>query len=141
MEKQRRVCGRKHLAKVRYLEFLLYDGRSEAELNIEILGGELHKVLVPPRGLFASGRFDQHRRDIAYATLAEVFQSLVRPLLGQSEAELGWVAGRPERGAGSEWSAYRQPRSRAGACDWATATSPGPAAAGPECLFLSRGLF
>jgi hypothetical protein len=26
---------------------------------------ELHKVLVPPRGLFASGKFDQYKRDIA----------------------------------------------------------------------------
>src|SRR5437773_8977960 len=52
---------------------------------------ELHKVLVPPRGLFASGKFDQYKRDIPYATLAQAFQSLVRPLLGKSEAELsGW---------------------------------------------------
>ena len=52
---------------------------------------ELHKVLVPPRGLFASGKFDQYKRDIPYATLAQAFQSLVRPLLGKSDAELsGW---------------------------------------------------
>src|SRR5262249_58023598 len=38
---------------------------------------ELHKVLVPPRGLFASGKFDQHKRDIPYATLAQAFQRLV----------------------------------------------------------------
>src|SRR6202007_1197899 len=50
---------------------------------------ELHKVLVPTRGLFASGKFDQYKRDIPYATLAQAFQSLVRPLLTQSEAELG----------------------------------------------------
>ena len=50
---------------------------------------ELHKALVPPRGLFASGKFDQYKRDIPYATLAEAFQGLVRALLGQSEAELG----------------------------------------------------
>src|SRR6201999_3049713 len=49
---------------------------------------ELHKVLVPPRGLFASGKFDQYKRDIPYATLAQAFRSLVRPLLGESEAEL-----------------------------------------------------
>jgi AAA ATPase domain/Protein kinase domain len=50
---------------------------------------ELHKVLVPARGLFALGKFDQYKRDIPYATLAQAFQSLVRPLLGQSEMELG----------------------------------------------------
>src|SRR5437867_6452734 len=49
---------------------------------------ELHKVLVPPRGLFASGKFDQYKRDIPYATLAQAFQSLIRPLLSKSEAEL-----------------------------------------------------
>ena len=52
---------------------------------------ELHKVLVPPRGLFASGKFDQYKRDIPYATLAQAFQSLIRPLLAKSDAELaGW---------------------------------------------------
>ena len=50
---------------------------------------ELHKVLVPPRGLFASGKFDQYKRDIPYATLAQALQSLLRPLLGTSDAELG----------------------------------------------------
>ncbi|MEA2946877.1 MAG: hypothetical protein QOI40_2207, partial [Alphaproteobacteria bacterium] len=49
---------------------------------------ELHKALVPRRGLFATGKFDQYKRDIPYATLAQAFQSLVRPLLGQSEAAL-----------------------------------------------------
>src|SRR6266853_289400 len=49
---------------------------------------ELHKVLVPPRGLFATGKFDQYKRDIPYATLAQAFRSLVRWLLGRSEVEL-----------------------------------------------------
>ncbi|HEV2730910.1 MAG TPA: AAA family ATPase, partial [Terriglobales bacterium] len=49
---------------------------------------ELHQVLVPARGLFASGKFDQYKRDIPYSTLVQAFQSLVRPLLGKSDAEL-----------------------------------------------------
>ncbi|MET0534853.1 MAG: AAA family ATPase [Steroidobacter sp.] len=49
---------------------------------------ELHKPLVPPRGLFASGKFDQYKRDIPYATLAQAFQSLIRPLLSRNEDEL-----------------------------------------------------
>ena len=49
---------------------------------------ELHKALVPPRGLFASGKFDQLKRDIPYSTLVQAFRSLVRPLLGKSDAEL-----------------------------------------------------
>jgi serine/threonine protein kinase len=50
---------------------------------------ELHKPLVPPRGLFASGKFDQYNQDIPYATLAQAFQSLERSLLSKSEIELG----------------------------------------------------
>src|SRR6202035_277759 len=42
---------------------------------------ELHKVMVPPRGLFASGKFDQYKRDITYAPLAQAFRSLVRAIL------------------------------------------------------------
>ena len=49
---------------------------------------ELHKPLVPPRGLFASGKFDQYKRDIPYATLAQAFQSLIRPLLSKNEEDL-----------------------------------------------------
>jgi PAS domain S-box-containing protein len=49
---------------------------------------ELHKVLVPPHGLFASGKFDQYKRDIPYSTLAQAFQDLIRSLLSKSEAEL-----------------------------------------------------
>jgi predicted ATPase/signal transduction histidine kinase/GAF domain-containing protein len=49
---------------------------------------ELHKVLVPPRGLFAAGKFDQYKRDIPYAPLAQAFQSLVRSILGLGEEEL-----------------------------------------------------
>ncbi len=52
---------------------------------------ELHKVLVPPRALFASGKFDQYKRDIPYSTLAQAFQSLIRPILAKSDTELaGW---------------------------------------------------
>jgi len=52
---------------------------------------ELHKVLVPPRGLFASGKFDQYKRDIPYSTLVQAFQGLVRPLLSKPDTELeGW---------------------------------------------------
>lgn len=49
---------------------------------------ELHKVLVPPRGLFAAGKFDQYKRDIPYSTLAQALQSLVRPLLTKEDVEL-----------------------------------------------------
>jgi PAS domain S-box-containing protein len=50
---------------------------------------ELHRRLVPSRGLFAAGKFDTLRRDIPYATLALAFQSLIRRLLSKPEVELG----------------------------------------------------
>src|SRR5580693_3739719 len=49
---------------------------------------ELHKSLVSLHGLFASGKFDQYKRDIPYATVAQAFQSLIRPLLSKPEAAL-----------------------------------------------------
>src|SRR5271166_1175642 len=49
---------------------------------------ELHRALVPPRGLFASGKFDQYMRDIPYASLAQALLNLIRPLLVKSETEL-----------------------------------------------------
>src|SRR5208337_1376024 len=45
-------------------------------------------ALVPRRGLFASGKFDQLKRDIPYSNFAQAFQSLVRLLLSRSDAEL-----------------------------------------------------
>src|SRR5712672_274445 len=49
---------------------------------------ELHKALVPPRGFFAAGKFDQYNRDIPYATLAQALRSLIRQILVKSEAEM-----------------------------------------------------
>lgn len=49
---------------------------------------EVHKSLVPPRGLFASGKSDEYKRDIPYASLAQAFQSLIRWLLSQNEDDL-----------------------------------------------------
>jgi PAS domain S-box-containing protein len=68
-------------------EFVLVSGYSGIGKSSVV--NELHKALVPPRGLFASGKFDQYKRDIPYATLGQAFQSLVRSLLTKSEKELG----------------------------------------------------
>ena len=67
-------------------EFVLVSGYSGIGKSSVV--NELQPVLVPPRGLFASGKFDQYKRDIPYSTLAQAFQSLIRPLLGKSEADL-----------------------------------------------------
>jgi predicted ATPase/signal transduction histidine kinase/GAF domain-containing protein/tRNA A-37 threonylcarbamoyl transferase component Bud32 len=68
------------------LELVLVSGYSGIGKSSVV--NELHKVLVPPRGLYASGKFDQFKRDIPYATLAQAFQSLIRQILVKSEAEL-----------------------------------------------------
>jgi predicted ATPase len=68
---------------------------------------ELHKPLVPPRGLFASGKFDQFKRDIPYATLAQAFQSLLLPLLTKNEVELSKWGDALSRSIRSERSAVR----------------------------------
>src|SRR5260370_13538065 len=69
------------------LELVLVSGYSGIGKSSVV--NELHRALVPPRGLFASGKFDQYKRDIPYTTLGQAFQSLVRSLLSKSEAELG----------------------------------------------------
>jgi len=67
-------------------ELLLVSGYSGVGKSSVV--NELHKVLVPPRGLFAVGKFDQYKRDIPYSTLAQAFQRLIRPLLAKKESEL-----------------------------------------------------
>ncbi|XUJ32075.1 serine/threonine protein kinase [Bradyrhizobium japonicum] len=49
---------------------------------------EMQKALVPLGGFFASGKFDQHKRDMPYATLAHALQGLIRGLLAKSDADL-----------------------------------------------------
>jgi PAS domain S-box-containing protein len=49
---------------------------------------ELHKSLVMSRGLFATGKFDQYKRNIPYSTLIQALQTLINHILGNSEAEV-----------------------------------------------------
>ena len=49
---------------------------------------ELHKVIVLPRGIFISGKFDQRSRDIPYSTVAEAFQALIRQILNGNESDI-----------------------------------------------------
>jgi serine/threonine protein kinase len=68
-------------------ELVLVSGHSGVGKSSVV--SELHKSLTPARGLFAAGKFDQYKRDIPYATLAQAFQSLVRQVLAKSDAEVG----------------------------------------------------
>jgi serine/threonine protein kinase len=67
-------------------EFLLVSGYSGIGKSAVV--NELHKAIAPTKGLFASGKFDQYKRDIPYATLAQALQALVRQVLGKSEEEI-----------------------------------------------------
>jgi predicted ATPase len=51
-----------------------------------ILKARLRSDLLSARS--GSGKFDQYKRDIPYATLAQAFQRLIRFLLSTSETEL-----------------------------------------------------
>jgi PAS domain S-box-containing protein len=48
------------------------------------LVAELHKPVIERRGYFIAGKFDQYRRGVPYATLAQAFQSLTQQLLAES---------------------------------------------------------
>src|SRR4029077_19796337 len=48
----------------------------------------LRKELTGRHALFATGKVDQYKRDIPYATLAQAFQGQVRFILGRNDAEL-----------------------------------------------------
>ncbi|WP_197086971.1 trifunctional serine/threonine-protein kinase/ATP-binding protein/sensor histidine kinase [Bradyrhizobium sp. LTSPM299] len=58
------------------------------------VANELHKVIVLPRGIFISGKFDQRLRDTPHATLAQAFQGLIQQLLnGQANDIAFWRDG------------------------------------------------
>jgi len=59
-----------------------------AGIGKSALVNELHKPIVRERGIFISGKFDQYKRDIPYATLVQAFQTLTRQILTEPEAKL-----------------------------------------------------
>lgn len=55
--------------------------------------GSLYHPIVRNRGRFVSGKFDQYKRDIPYATIVQAFRDLMREILGEGEASLeAWRA-------------------------------------------------
>jgi predicted ATPase/signal transduction histidine kinase len=67
-------------------EFVLVSGYSG--VGKSSLVNELRKLLIRPRGLFATSKFDQLKRDFPYNTLAQAFQIMVRQILVKSEPEM-----------------------------------------------------
>jgi PAS domain S-box-containing protein len=52
------------------------------------LVNELRKPIVPARGNFIAGKFDQHKRDIPYATVTQAFRDLVQAILSEPEERI-----------------------------------------------------
>lgn len=67
-------------------EMLLVAGHSGIGKSAVV--NEVQKPITARRGCFLSGKFDQHQRDVPYASLIQAFQGLVRQLLGQPEETL-----------------------------------------------------
>jgi predicted ATPase/signal transduction histidine kinase/CheY-like chemotaxis protein/HPt (histidine-containing phosphotransfer) domain-containing protein len=64
------------------LELILVTGY--AGTGKSALVAELHRDIIKHRGYFIDGKFDQYRRGIPYAPLAQAFQSLTQQLLAES---------------------------------------------------------
>jgi predicted ATPase/signal transduction histidine kinase len=67
-------------------EFVFMSGYSGVGKSSVV--NELYKHLIPRHGLFASCKFEQRRRDIPYATLAQAFHTLIDQILVDSDAEV-----------------------------------------------------
>ncbi len=67
-------------------EMMLVGGYSG--IGKSVLVQELYKPITQQRGYFISGKFDQFQRNIPYSAVVLAFQSLVRQLLAESEAQL-----------------------------------------------------
>ena len=99
---------------------------------------ELHMVVAPPRGLFASGKFDQYKRDIPYSTLVQAFQSLDPASSRQERRRTGDLARRVSGGAGAECTAHDRPHPRTEAHHRRPAAGPGARAAAGAKPFPAR---
>ncbi len=68
------------------VEFIVVSGYSG--LGKSTVVNSLHRAILPPQGIFASGKADQYQRGIPYATLAYAFKTVVRQLLAKSEEDV-----------------------------------------------------
>ncbi|WP_026735779.1 hybrid sensor histidine kinase/response regulator [Fischerella sp. PCC 9605] len=67
---------------LRGVEMMLVSGYSG--IGKSSLVNEVHKPIVRQRGYFISGKFDQFKRNIPYASLIQAFQELMQQLLTES---------------------------------------------------------
>lgn len=67
-------------------EFVVVSGYSG--VGKSSLVHELYKPVFGEQGLLVSGKFDQYKRDIPYATIAQAFRDLVSELLAQTDERI-----------------------------------------------------
>ncbi|WP_254616717.1 AAA family ATPase [Burkholderia metallica] len=85
------------VARADITEFVLVSGYSG--IGKSALVEEFHHVM--GRGRFASGKFDQYKRDIPYATIAQSMESIVKQVQRADERELAKWRKRIEQALGS----------------------------------------
>jgi predicted ATPase/signal transduction histidine kinase/CheY-like chemotaxis protein/tRNA A-37 threonylcarbamoyl transferase component Bud32 len=68
------------------VELILVSGYSG--IGKTAIVNEVQKPIVRQRGYFISGKFDQFKRNIPYASLIQAFQSLIRQLLTENDASI-----------------------------------------------------
>lgn len=92
-----RLFGREHETEAIVASFnrVVENGTSELVLVSGYSGigksavvNELQKELMLPEGLYATGKFEQFKRDVPYFTLSDAFRRLVLALLAKSDVEL-----------------------------------------------------
>ena len=67
-------------------EMVLVSGH--AGIGKSALIQEIHKPITGRRGFFITGKFDQFKRNIPYASLAQAFQEFIRQVLTRTDEEL-----------------------------------------------------
>ncbi|HCV31487.1 MAG TPA: serine/threonine protein kinase [Microcoleaceae bacterium UBA9251] len=68
------------------IELMLVSGYSGIGKSAVV--NEIHKPITRQRGYFISGKFDQFKRNIPYASLIQAFQSLIQQLLTETSKNL-----------------------------------------------------
>jgi serine/threonine protein kinase len=89
-----------------------------AGIGKSALVNELHKPIVRERGIFISGKFDQYKRDIPYATLVQAFQSTNATNSHRTGSQACAVETAPSDSTGQQWQADYGCHSRGGMADW-----------------------
>jgi predicted ATPase/two-component sensor histidine kinase len=88
-EIQTLISAFERVARIGSTEFVLVSGYSG--IGKSALVEELHWTMHGSGGRFASGKFDQYKRDIPYTTIAQCMEMLVRQILSASPSDLeGW---------------------------------------------------